>query len=88
MVQAYASLGGQDAGAKKLEPLGGRLLDHPTVTALATKHNVSAGHVLLAWALQQDVAIIPKSAKVRSASASVSVSVSVRAQDSPYAARP
>ena len=34
-LQAYASLGGQDAGKKKLEPLGGPLLEHPVVTRAA-----------------------------------------------------
>jgi diketogulonate reductase-like aldo/keto reductase len=53
ILQAYASLGGQDAGKKKLEPLGGPLLEHEAVRMAATSHGVSAAQVLLRWALQK-----------------------------------
>lgn len=60
VLQAYASLGGQDAGKGRLDPLGGPLLQHPVVLAAATNHGVSAAQVLLRWALQKGVAVIPK----------------------------
>lgn len=37
------------------------LLKHPCVTKIARKLEVSNAQVLLGWALQQDIAIIPKS---------------------------
>jgi diketogulonate reductase-like aldo/keto reductase len=53
ILQAYASLGGQDAGKTKLAPLGGPLLEHPAVLSAAAIHGVSAAQVLLRWALQK-----------------------------------
>ena len=53
ILQAYASLGGQDAGKQKLEQLGGPLLEHEAVLTAATHHSVSAAQVLLRWALQK-----------------------------------
>jgi len=41
VVQAYASLGGQDAGKKVLEPLGGPLMENITVITIAEGHGVS-----------------------------------------------
>ena len=65
VLQAYASLGGQDAGKRKWETLGGPLLQHETVAAIARRQAAGAGatpaQVLLRWALQQGVAVIPKS---------------------------
>jgi len=60
VLQAYASLGGQDAGKGKLEALGGPLMHHETVVGLATKHGKTPAQVLLKWALQQGIAVIPK----------------------------
>ena len=60
-LQAYASLGGQDAGKRKWETLGGPLLQHETVAAMAGRHGATPAQVLLRWALQQGVAVIPKS---------------------------
>lgn len=37
------------------------LLEHADVHTVAKKHNVSAGQVLLRWALDRDFAVIPKS---------------------------
>ena len=45
VVQAYASLGGQDAGRKKLEPLGGPLMEHPNVVRIAKAHGVTSSQV-------------------------------------------
>jgi diketogulonate reductase-like aldo/keto reductase len=64
VVQAYASLGGQDAGKGVLEKLGGSLLAHPQVLAIAEKYSpvgVSAAGVLLRWATQKGIAVLPKS---------------------------
>lgn len=54
LLQAYCSLGGTSAN-------NDALLRHPAVTKIAHKLEVSNAQVLLAWALQQDVAVIPKS---------------------------
>lgn len=37
------------------------LLDHKTVKTVADKHNISSGQVLLRWALDRELAVIPKS---------------------------
>ena len=63
LLQAYASLGGQDVGKGRLEPLGGHLLQHPVVLAAATNHGVSAAQVLLRWALQRGASVIPYSSQ-------------------------
>ncbi|CDO95073.1 unnamed protein product [Kluyveromyces dobzhanskii CBS 2104] len=39
------------------------LFEHDTVKAIASKHNVSPSQVLLRWATQRGIAIIPKSSK-------------------------
>ncbi|CAH2034305.1 unnamed protein product, partial [Iphiclides podalirius] len=54
-LQAYGSLGGASSGDKAL-------LEEPLVKEIAEGHKSGAAQVLLAWALQQDVAVIPKSA--------------------------
>ena len=61
VLQAYASLGGQDASRAKLEALGGSLLASPAVLGAAAAHGVTAAQVLLRWALQKQLATIPKS---------------------------
>lgn len=38
-----------------------KLLDDPTVAAIAQAHDVSPAHVLIAWALARGTAVIPKS---------------------------
>ena len=60
VLQAYASLGGQDAGKGVLEKVGGPLLEHPAVNAAAAKHGVTPAQVLLRWAVQKGIAVIPK----------------------------
>ncbi|KAI8882514.1 4-dihydromethyltrisporate dehydrogenase [Backusella circina FSU 941] len=37
------------------------LLDHADVSSIASKHGVTTGQVLLKWAVEQDIAVIPKS---------------------------
>ncbi len=45
----------------------GRLADHPSLSAIATKHGVSPAQVALKWLLDQDgVAAIPKAARAES----------------------
>jgi diketogulonate reductase-like aldo/keto reductase len=50
-VQAYSSLG---SGAE-------RLLGHPVVVQIASECRVSVTEVLLCWAVQQQIGVIPKS---------------------------
>ena len=77
VLQAYSSLGGQDAGRGVLAPLGGPLLEHPAVAAAAkaaakaaaggegrageARRAPTAAQVLLRWALQRGIAVLPKS---------------------------
>ncbi|KAK5969545.1 Glyoxal reductase domain protein [Trichostrongylus colubriformis] len=49
--QAYSSLAGHNPD----------LLEHPTVIDLATKYKITPQIVLLSWAINQGVGIIPKS---------------------------
>lgn len=65
VVQAYASLGGQDGTKAKWKKLGGKLLESPPVIEASNnlssvRRPITPGQVLLRWALQSDVAIIPK----------------------------
>ena len=60
-MQAYASLGGQDAGKDALEKLGGALMARKEVVEVAAAHGKSTADVLLRWATQQGFAVIPKS---------------------------
>nr|XP_046479738.1 putative malate dehydrogenase 1B [Neodiprion pinetum] len=54
-VQAYSSLGTSKSN---------ELLQDPTVNSIATEYKVSPARVLLRWALQQGIGIIPKAAKM------------------------
>lgn len=58
---AYGSLGGQDAGQSSLRTLGGSLLGRPEVIRLAEKHATTPAGVLLKWALQRGIGVLPKS---------------------------
>lgn len=70
VVQAYASLGGQDAGKtfwkkvyphkKGQEPVTG-LLNTPPVVELSKNMKRTPAQVLLRWALDKNLAIVPKS---------------------------
>lgn len=62
-VTAYSSFGPQsflelDMKEAKDTPL---LLDHPTIKSIAEKHGKTPAQVLLRWATQRNVAVIPKS---------------------------
>jgi len=37
-----------------------KLFEHPVITSIASKHNKTPAQVLLRWATQRDLAIIPK----------------------------
>ncbi len=53
VLQAYAPLGSTDGVSQ--------VLNHPTLTAIATKHGVTAAEVALRWALNHGVSVLPKS---------------------------
>ncbi|KAI8059431.1 xylose reductase [Gilbertella persicaria] len=61
-VTAYSSFGPTSyvdlhENGKKIAPL----LEHDTIKAIADKHKVSTGQVLLRWAINRKLAVIPKS---------------------------
>eukprot|EP00966_Prymnesium_polylepis_P194254 4503278-Prymnesium_polylepis.1 len=60
VLQAYASLGGQDASKATLATLGGPLLTAAPVVAAATAHDATPAQILLRWALQKQFLVIPK----------------------------
>lgn len=53
-LQAYGSFGGASTGDNAL-------LEEPLLKKIADAHSTGVAQVLLAWALQQDIAVIPKS---------------------------
>jgi len=64
VVQAYASLGGQDSGKKTWNDLGGKLMERKEVGSIAEKYGKTPVQVLLRWATQQGFCVIPKSGNV------------------------
>ena len=64
IIQAYASLGGQDSGKKTWKTLGGRLVEREEVKQIAQKHDKTTAQVLLRWACQQNFSVIPKSTNI------------------------
>jgi aldehyde reductase len=72
VVQAYASLGGQDAGKafwKKLykprnKQAVTKLVNAPPVVALANEVRRTPGQVLLRWAMEKNIAVVPKTASI------------------------
>lgn len=61
LLTAYSPLGSGDRpkGLKKAdEPV---VLHDPIIQAIAEKHRVPPGQVILAWAMQRDIIVIPKS---------------------------
>mmetsp|Transcript_33937 Transcript_33937/g.77796 ORF Transcript_33937/g.77796 Transcript_33937/m.77796 type:complete len:359 (-) Transcript_33937:305-1381(-) len=60
VLQAYASLGGQDASRATVQSLGGPLLEAPPVLDAASANSVTPAQVLLRWALQKRITVIPK----------------------------
>ncbi|KAF8227184.1 Aldo/keto reductase [Tricholoma matsutake] len=63
-ITAYSSLGPQsyyELGLKGVPAL----LTHDTITSIAKKHNKTTAQVLLRWATQRGIAVIPKSNNVQ-----------------------
>jgi alcohol dehydrogenase (NADP+) len=63
VVTAYASLGSGDRPARLLHADDPSLLEEPVVRSIAKRRGMTGAQVLLAWALQQGMAAIPKSAR-------------------------
>lgn len=63
-VVAYASLGGQDTGKKRWNILGGKLLERLEIQEIGKRYNKTTAQVLLRWATQQGIGVIPKSGNV------------------------
>ncbi|KAI8991263.1 4-dihydromethyltrisporate dehydrogenase [Mycotypha africana] len=63
-VIAYASLGNMvyDEVPENLKNVP-KLMEHETVTKIAKKHNRNPGQILLRWAVQQKITVVPKSVK-------------------------
>ncbi|KAI9487352.1 MAG: 4-dihydromethyltrisporate dehydrogenase [Benjaminiella poitrasii] len=60
-VIAYASFGSTAFSGlpKHLEHLP-NLMEHPVINKIAEKHSLNSGQVLLAWAVQREIIVIPK----------------------------
>lgn len=59
-VTAYSSLGAPDRPPEMKQDDEPVLLDDPTVAAIAERHDASPARVLLAWALDHGLSVIPK----------------------------
>lgn len=62
VLTAYAPLGSPALPDRLRTGDEPRLLDHPILQEIATTNNTSVAQVMLAWQLQRQVAVIPKSA--------------------------
>lgn len=60
LVTAYSPLGSPDSRAEK-HAEDPKLLEDGVVRAIAEKHGVTVGQVLIAWSIARDIAVIPKS---------------------------
>eukprot|EP01117_Protostelium_nocturnum_P006809 TRINITY_DN2445_c1_g2_i1.p1 TRINITY_DN2445_c1_g2~~TRINITY_DN2445_c1_g2_i1.p1 ORF type:complete len:325 (+),score=129.00 TRINITY_DN2445_c1_g2_i1:389-1363(+) len=60
-VTAYSSFGPQSFVELKMDKGTPTLFEHETVTSIAKKHKKEPAQVLLRWATQQGLAVIPKS---------------------------
>ncbi|CAG8425406.1 unnamed protein product [Penicillium salamii] len=62
-ITAYCSFGPQSAVAAKLANVGDldSLLDHQLIKKISSEHNKTPSQVLLRWATQRGIAVIPKS---------------------------
>ncbi|XP_075990807.1 putative oxidoreductase YtbE [Anticarsia gemmatalis] len=74
LLQAYCSLGGTSANNDSL-------LKHPLVTKIANKLEVTNAQVLLRWALQQDIAVIPKSTDPRHIKDNIALNFTIPNED-------
>ncbi|XP_041987898.1 uncharacterized oxidoreductase YtbE-like [Aricia agestis] len=73
-LQAYCSLGGTSMGNMEL-------LEEPLVRSIATRYNVTPAQVALLWALQQDVAVIPKSVNPEHIGSNIHIKVNLSQMD-------
>ena len=82
LLQAYASLGGQDTKDGHWKALKQpALLDHPAVLKAAKAHSSSPACVLLRWALQKGWAVIPKSSSKTRIAANVALDFSLSSDE-------
>ncbi|NVN80567.1 MULTISPECIES: aldo/keto reductase [unclassified Vibrio] len=61
-VTAYAPLGSGDRPELLTSENEPTLLDHPLIQSIANEHSVTPAQVLIAWGLQRNIVMIPKSA--------------------------
>lgn len=62
-ITAYSSFGpGSYVTLNETGKTAKPLLEHDLVKTVAQKHNKTAGQILLRWAIERDIAVIPKSA--------------------------
>jgi len=60
-ITAYAPLASRDRVAAMKSENEPKLLEHPTIEAIAKKHNASAAQILIAWQIKRNIIVIPKS---------------------------
>ncbi|PCH33947.1 Aldo/keto reductase [Wolfiporia cocos MD-104 SS10] len=60
-ITAYSSLGPQSYVELGADKGAQNLLEHSSISSIASKHSKSTAQVLLRWAVQQGLAVIPKS---------------------------
>lgn len=60
-ITAYSSFGPQSFVELKMDQGAPSLLKHDTISQVAQKHGKSAAQVLLRWATQRGIAVVPKS---------------------------
>lgn len=60
LLTAFSPLGSPDSRGErhKNDP---KLLDNPTIGAIAKKHGATVGQVLIAWSIARGIAVVPKS---------------------------
>ena len=82
LLQAYASLGGQDTKDGHWKALKQpALLDHPAVIKAAKAHSSTSACVLLRWALQKGWAVIPKSSSKSRIASNIAVDFELSADE-------
>ena len=62
-ITAYAPLGSKDRPQALKADNEPSLLDHPTITSIATEQQAECAQILLAWNLQRNLTVIPKSSR-------------------------
>ncbi|CAL5229701.1 g13073 [Coccomyxa viridis] len=72
-VTAYSPLGSPDSAEMMKRSHKEPLMQNAKVQEVASKHNKAAAEVLLAWGLQHDTSVIPKTTKVKNLKANLDV---------------